>query len=100
MINHAKPYDHCLARRAVQYSGRDLEEKECRALPRGRSDGVIYATYESPATGAVLESTVTYPPGSDIVTPQDPHGNSTVVDATVYLTVTWASAIPADPYGG
>ena len=68
--------------------------------PGGRSDRIIYATYESPATGAVLESTVTYPPGSDIVTPQDPHGDSTVVDTTVYLTVTRAGAIPADPYGG
>ena len=68
--------------------------------PGGRSDRIIYATYESPATGAVLESAVTYPPGSDIVTPQDPHGDSTVVDTTVYLTVTRAGAIPADPYGG
>ena len=40
---------------------------------------------------------MTYPPGSDVVTSQGPHGNSTVVDTTVYLTVTWASAIPADP---
>ncbi len=47
----------------------------------------------------MLESTVTYPPGSDIVTPQDPHGTSTVVDTTVYLGVSWASTIPADPYG-
>ena len=67
-------------------------------LPGGKSDGISYATYESAATGAVLESTVTYPPGSDIVTPQDPHGSRTVVDATVYLGVTWANTVPADPY--
>ncbi len=67
--------------------------------PGGRSDGISYATYESAATGTVLESTITYPPGSDIVTPQDPHGSRTVVDATVYLGVTWANTVPADPYG-
>jgi hypothetical protein len=78
----------------------EISRVDHSGLPGGKSDGVIYATYESPATGAVLESTVTYPPGSDIVTPQDPHGNSAVVDTTVYLTVTRASAIPADPYGG
>ncbi len=78
----------------------EISRVDNSGLPGGRSDGVIYATYESPATGAVLESTITYPPGSDIVTPQDPTGNGTVVDTTVYLSVAWASAIPADPYGG
>jgi len=78
----------------------EISRVDNSGLPGGRSDQEIYATYESPATGAVLESTVTYPPGSDIVTPQDPTGNSTVVDMTVYLSVTWASVIPADPYGG
>lgn len=78
----------------------EISRADNSGRPGGRSDRVIYATYESPATGAVLESAVTYPPGSDVVTPQDPHGNSTVVDTTVYLTVTRASAIPADPYGG
>jgi hypothetical protein len=77
----------------------ELSRADSSGLPGGKPDGVSYATYESPATGAVLESAVTYPPGSDIVTPQDPHGTRTVVDMTVYLTVTWASAIPADPYG-
>jgi hypothetical protein len=67
----------------------------------GRQDrGPGRGRHESSATGAVLESTVTYPPGSDIVTPQDPTGNGTVVDTTVYTSVTWASAVPADPYGG
>jgi hypothetical protein len=32
--------------------------------------------------------------------PQDPQGTSTVVSKTVYLSVTWVSAVPADPYGG
>ena len=77
-----------------------LSRVDNSGLKGGKSDGIIYATYESPGTGAVPESTVTYPPGSDIVTPQDPHGTGTVVDTTVYLTVTWASTIPADPYGG
>jgi hypothetical protein len=78
----------------------ELSRTDSSGLPGGRSDGITYATYENPATGAVLESTVTYPPGSDIVTPQDPHGTATVVDTTVYLSVTWASAVPADPYAG
>ncbi|HUZ27391.1 MAG TPA: hypothetical protein VMV07_26880 [Streptosporangiaceae bacterium] len=78
----------------------EIRRVDNSGLPGGRSDGVIYATYESPATGAVLESTATYPPGSDIVTPQNPRGKGTVVDTTVYLSVTWASAVPADPYRG
>ena len=78
----------------------ELSRVDDSGLPGGKSDGDIYATYESPATGAVLESTIIYPPGSDIVTPQDPHGKGTVVDTTVHLSVTWASAVPADPYGG
>ena len=78
----------------------ELSRVDNSGLPGGRPDGDVYATYESPATGAVLESTVTYPPDSGIVTPQDPTGNSTVVDTTVYLSLTWASTVPADPYGG
>jgi len=64
-----------------------------------RSDGITYAMYESPATGAVLETTVTYPPGSDIVTPQDPDGMVTDVNATVYLSITRSDTVPPDPYG-
>ncbi len=82
-------------RRAVELSRADDS-----GLPDGKPDGQAYATYESPVTGAVLESTVTYPPGSGIVTPQNPNGNGTVVDSTIYLSVTWASTIPSDPYGG
>jgi hypothetical protein len=78
----------------------ELSRTDISGLPGGKSDGQIYATYESPATGAVLESAITYPPGSAMVTPQDPNGNGTVVDTTVYLSVTWDSAVPADPYGG
>ncbi|HSZ40090.1 MAG TPA: hypothetical protein VK817_09040 [Trebonia sp.] len=78
----------------------EISRVDDSGFPSGKSDGISYATYESAATGAVLESTVTYPPGSDIVTPQDPTGNGTVVDTTVYTSVTWASAVPADPYGG
>jgi hypothetical protein len=78
----------------------ELSRTDGSGLPGGKSDGQTYATYENPATGAVLESTVTYPPGSGVVTPQDPNGNATVVDTTVYLSVTWANSVPANPYGG
>jgi len=78
----------------------EISRTDTSGFPGGKSDGITYATYQSPATGAVLESTVTYPPGSDIVTPQDPHGNGTITDLTVYLSVHWRSTIPADPYGG
>ena len=88
------------ARDSIGRPAVELSRTDNSGLPGGRSDGVSYATYESPATGAVLESTVTYPPGSDIVTPANPHGDGTVTDTTVYLSVTWASAVPADPYGG
>jgi len=86
---------HSDGQRAVEISRMDNS-----GLPGGMSDGITYATYENPRTGAVLESTITYPPGSDIVTPQDPHGNRTITETTVYLMVTWASAVPADPSGG
>jgi hypothetical protein len=65
-----------------------------------RSDGITYAMYESPTTGAVLEETVTYPPGSDVVTPQDPTGMVKDVNATVYLSITRSKTVPPDPYGG
>jgi hypothetical protein len=88
------------ARDSIGRPAVELSRTDSSGFPNGESDGQIYATYENPATGAVLESAITYPPGSDIVTPQDPKGNGTVVDTTVYLSVTWASAVPADPYGG
>jgi len=84
-----------LGRKAVEISRTDTS-----GFPRGKSDGITYATYESPATGAVHESTVTYPPGSDIVTQQDPSGTGTIVDTIVYLSVTWTSTVPASPYAG
>jgi hypothetical protein len=76
----------------------ELSRADDSGLPNRKPDGEAYATYESPVTGAVLESTVTYPPGSGIVTPQNPNGIP--VDSTVYLSVTWARTIPSDPYGG
>jgi hypothetical protein len=78
----------------------EISRLDTSGRPGGKSDGDIYATYESPATGTTLESTITYPPGSGVVTPQDPQGTSTVVIKTMYLSVTWTSTIPADPYGG
>lgn len=88
------------ARDSTGQPATEISRVDNSGLPGDRSDGVIYVTYENPATAAVLESTVTYPPGSGIVTPHDPAGTSTVVDRTVYLSVTWANAIPADPYTG
>jgi len=88
------------ARDSLGRSAVELSRTDTSGLPGGKSDGDIYATYENRATGAVLESTITYPPGSDIVTPQDPSGTGTIIDSTVYLSVTWASTIPADPYAG
>jgi hypothetical protein len=76
----------------------EISRTDNSGFPGGKSDGITYATYESPTTGAVLESTVTYPPGSDVVTPQDPHGTATIVDTTIYFPTTWTSTIPADPY--
>jgi hypothetical protein len=78
----------------------EISRTDNSGLPGGKSDGITYATYEDPATSAVLESTVTNPPGSDEVSPQDPTGKDTVVDTTVYVSVTWASTVPGDPYGG
>jgi hypothetical protein len=78
----------------------EISRTDNSGLPGGKSDGDIYATYESPVTGAVLESTITYPPGSGGVSPQDPTGSGTMVDTTVYLSVTWADSIPANPYSG
>jgi hypothetical protein len=76
----------------------EISRTDNSGLPHGKSDRITYATYESPTTGKVLESTVIYPPGSDVVTPQDPHGTATIVDTTIYLSTTWTSTIPADPY--
>ncbi|MGH3168717.1 MAG: hypothetical protein ACRDN0_22905, partial [Trebonia sp.] len=78
----------------------EISRTDNSGLPAGKSDGISYTTYESPATGAVLESTVTYPPGSGMTSPQDPTGTSTIVDTIVYLNVTWSSAVPANPYNG
>ena len=69
----------------------EISRTDSSGLPRGKSDGITYATYESPKTGDVLESTVTYPPGSDVVTPQDPHGTGTITLTTIYLSTRWAS---------
>jgi hypothetical protein len=83
-----------IGRRAVEISRTDDS-----GLPHGKSDGIAYATYENPATGAVLESTVSYPPG-DEVTPQDPHGTRAYTDTYVYLSIRWESTVPGDPYRG
>jgi hypothetical protein len=76
----------------------EISRTDTSGLPRGKSDGITYATYEDPGTGAVLESTVTYPPGFE-VTPQDPHGTATTTDITIYLGIpTWSSSVPGNPY--
>lgn len=78
----------------------ELSRADNSGLPSGKSDGQVFASYENPVTGAVLESTVTSPPSSGVVTPQQPNGGSTVVDATVYLSVTWVNSVPGNPYSG
>jgi len=88
------------ARDSTGRSAVEISRTDNSGFPGGKSDKITYATYENPATGATLESTITYPPGSDVVTPQDPDGSHTVVDTTVYLSTAWANSVPADPYGG
>jgi len=73
----------------------EISRTDSSGFPRGKSDGITYATYESPKTGAVLESTITYPPGSDVVTLQDPHGTATITDITIYLSTKWSNTRPA-----
>jgi len=82
-----------LGRRAVEISRTDDS-----GFPGGRSDKITYATFESPATGAVLESLTVYPPNSGLVTQQDPSGTATDVEAYVYLSITRSSTVPPNPY--
>jgi hypothetical protein len=75
----------------------EISRTDASGNPGYKPDGQIWATYESPATGALLETTITYPPGQ--VTPQYPHGSPyPFVDTTVYLSITWASKVPSNPY--
>jgi hypothetical protein len=77
----------------------EISRADASGLPRYKPDGQIWATYESPANGTLLETTITYPPGE--VTPQYPHGSPyPFVDKTVYLSITWASKVPPNPYKG
>jgi hypothetical protein len=76
----------------------EISRTDTSGLRGYKPDREIYATYESPATGALLETAITYPPGSDMTSPQDPQGTSTIVLTTVYLSITWASSVPPNPY--
>jgi len=78
----------------------EISRTDDSGLPGGRSDGSTYATYENPTTGTLLETAITYPPGSGATTPQDPQGTATTVDVTVYLSITRSGTIPSNPYGG
>ena len=84
------------ARESLGKPAVEISRTDSSGLPGGKSDGITYATYESPRTGAVLESTITYPPGSDVVTIQDPHGTATITEMTIYLGTRWSST---NPYG-
>jgi hypothetical protein len=92
-------------RRAVEISRTDAgglpgKSSGPNAYATFRSDDITYATYEDPATGALLETAITYPPES-IATPQDPNGSPTpYVDVTMYVSITWANTVPPNPYGG
>jgi hypothetical protein len=76
----------------------EISRTDTSGLRGGKSDTITYATYENAATGAVRESTITYPPGTGPVTPEDPHGTGTVTDTTIYLGTSWTSTIPGNPY--
>lgn len=77
----------------------EISRADASGLPGYKPDGQIWATYESPATGALLETSITYPPGE--VTPQYPHGSPySFVDKDVYLSITWANKVPSNPYSG
>ncbi len=78
----------------------EISRTDTSGYSRNRSDGVTYATYESPATGAVLQTSQTYPPGADMVSPLDPRGTATDVESAAYLSVTRSNTIPSDPYRG
>lgn len=82
-----------VGRRAVEISRIDNS-----GLPGGRSDKIVYATFENPGTGAVLESLTSYPPNSGLVTQQDPNGTATDVESYVYLSITRGATIPPNPY--
>jgi hypothetical protein len=75
----------------------EISRTDASGLPGYKPDGQIWATYESRAAGALLETTITYPPGQ--ATPQYPHGTpGPYLDTTVYLSITWASKVPSNPY--
>jgi hypothetical protein len=77
----------------------EISRTDASGLPGYKPDGQTWATYESPATGALLETSITYPPGE--VTPQYPHGSPyPFVDKDVYQSITWASKVPSNPYKG
>ena len=76
----------------------EISRTDNSGRPGGRSDKIVYATFENPRTGAVLESLTIYPPNSGLVTQQDPAGTATDVEADLYLSVTRSTTIPPDPY--
>jgi hypothetical protein len=66
------------------------------AVEISRFDSVsqtTYATFEDPATTAVLEQTYTNPPDTG-------DGATGFAGTDLYLSITWTAAVPADPYGG
>jgi hypothetical protein len=75
----------------------EISRTDTSGLPGSKSDNITYATYEKPATGAVLETSITFPPG-DEVTPQDPHATAATTDITIYLGHNWSSTVPGNPY--
>jgi hypothetical protein len=76
-----------------------ISRVDTSGLPGSKPDRITYATYENPATGALLETAITYPPGTGGVSPEDPKGTGTQVDKNVYLSITRTSTIPPNPYG-
>lgn len=78
-----------MGRPAVEISRADPENK------------VIFAAYENPATGGVLELTQTDPANSGTGPANNPAGvNAAYVSYDLMLSVTRSGTIPPDPYGG
>jgi hypothetical protein len=84
----------------VNGTARDITGRPAVEISRTDSmSKVNYAAFENPATSSVLELMQTDPANSAIEGP--PNGpNGTFISYDLVVSVTRASTIPPDPYGG